>query len=108
MSEFNKEVGKFIDKVKEEKLRNNWKKTKIVSQSSFIGSDMLHKLLGTHGAIGLRIYYGMDDEGNMQPIFYASDAKGRPIITPSLSKTSEEDTGGGADATMVCPPYCPE
>lgn len=105
MSTFNKEVGKSIDKAKEEKLRNNWKKTKIVSQSSFVGADIINRLLTTPGAVGLRIYYGMDDEGNMQPVFYASDEKGRPI-TSSLAKTS--DDSGGTDATLVCPPHCPQ
>lgn len=104
MSEFNRQVGKFIDKTKSEKLKANWKKTKISSESSFVGSDIINKLLNTPGSVGLRIYYGMDEEGNMQPIFFASDENGRPIKT---SASASDEEFGGADATMVCPPYCP-
>jgi hypothetical protein len=109
MSTFNKQVGKIIDKTKEEKLRSNWKKTKILTQSSFVGADIINQLLSKTGAVGLRIYYGMDDEGNMQPIFFASDDKGNPIV-PSKSKTSSVETtnddSGGADASVPCPPFC--
>lgn len=102
MSIFNKQVGKIIDKVKEEKLKSNWKKTKIMTQSSFVGSDILTQLLNKPDAVGLRLYYGLDDEGKLQPIFYACDASGNPITS---STTTEGD--GGADASLPCPPYCP-
>lgn len=104
MSIFNKHVGKAIDKAKEDKLRSNWKKTKINTQSSFVGSDILTQLLNTPGAVGLRIFYGMDDEGNMQPIFFPCDESGNPITSSNASKMG---TASGADATLACPPYCP-
>jgi len=101
MSTFNKQVGNFIDKTKEEKLKSNWKKAKLKTESTFVGSDIINKLLSTPGAVGLRIYYGMDDEGNMQPIFFASDENGSPMLASTTSDS-------GADATLACPPYCPK
>jgi hypothetical protein len=105
MSEFNKQVGKVIDKTKEEKLKNNWKKTKIITQSSFVGSDIIYQLLSTQGAVGLRIFYGMDDEGNVQPIFSACDDSGNPIGSTTTEAKTEYQA---ADATLSCPPYCPK
>jgi len=114
MSTFNKQVGKPIDKSKEEKLKANWKKTKILTQSSFLGSDIIISLLNKPGAVGLRIYYGMDDEGNMAPVFFACDSAGKPIITETTSSeagalstsTDTANGGGGVNASVPCPPVC--
>lgn len=105
MSIFNKHVGKFIDKAKADKLKSNWKKTKILTQSSFVGADILAKLLNKPGAEGIRIYYGVDDEGNMQPVITACDGNGNPIDLGTDEKTSMQFEG--ADASVPCPPYCP-
>jgi hypothetical protein len=111
MSEFNKKVGKIIDRAREKKLAENWRKTKIVTQSSFVGADILLKLLQRPGAVGLRIQYGMDDDGNMHPVFFACDAGGRIINTVSERVSSlldpEDGESDGADASLPCPPYCP-
>ena len=106
MSDFNKHVGARIDKSKQEKLRSNWKKTNIKTQSCFIGSDAITNLLTQPGAVGLRIYFGLDDEGNLQPIFFASDAEGSPIKQPATLSGDGQD--GGIDASVPCPPYCPK
>lgn len=106
MSDFNKQVGSKIDKSKHDKLRSNWKKTKIKTQSCFIGSDAITSLLGASGAVGLRIYFGLDDEGNLQPIFFASDSEGNPIKQPATLTGDGQDDG--IDASLPCPPYCPK
>jgi hypothetical protein len=108
MSDFNKQVGKTIDKAKAEKLKENWKKTKILTQSNFVGSDIIGQLLAKPGAVGLRIYYGMDDEGNMAPIFYACDSKGNAITSVTKDSESLDATklDDGVDASIPCPPFC--
>jgi len=113
MSTFNKQVGKSIDKSKEEKLKTNWKKTKILTESSFIGADIIASLLNKPGAVGIRIYYGMDDEGNMAPVFFACDSNGKPITTETvtseiatLSASTDATSGGGVNASIPCPPAC--
>jgi hypothetical protein len=107
MSDFNKHVGKFIDKSKAEKLKSNWKKTKIATQSSFVGTDIITELLAKPGAVGLRIFYGVDDDGNMAPVFYAADAEGR-VISGTQKSASASLLDDGADASLACPPYCPK
>jgi hypothetical protein len=104
MSHFNKQVGKHIDREKSDKLRKNWKAKGIVTESSFIGSEIIMNLLSRPGAVGLKICYGLDDEGNMQPVLFGCDDKGNAI------HVSEGKDGGsasgGADASIPCPPYC--
>lgn len=110
MSDFNKQVGKIISKAREKRLTENWKKTNIVTQSSFVGSEIILRLLQKPGAVGLRIQYGIDDAGNMHPVFFACDAAGRIIRTISeraVSILDELDDSDGADASLPCPPYCP-
>jgi hypothetical protein len=110
MSVFNKQVGKPIDKIKEEKLRANWKKHKILTDSSFIGADVISELLNKPGAVGLRIYYGIDDDGNMAPIFFACDANGDPIVSQSQQSETNASTrvtsSDGINASVPCPPAC--
>lgn len=107
MSHFNKQVGKFIDKTKAGKLKHNWKKTGIITESSFIGSDILFKILNTPGAVGIRVVYGLDNENNMQPIIYPCDSNGSIIRASQQASTLQaEDDSDGADASVPCPPYC--
>lgn len=105
MSIFNKHVGKHIDKAKTDKLIGNWKKSGIKTQSSFVGSDIINQLLQTDKAVGLRIYYGLDDEGNMQPVFYAADENGKIIRSSAEGKDAATEPAG-VDTTIPCPPYC--
>ncbi|MBT1698114.1 hypothetical protein KK083_14570 [Fulvivirgaceae bacterium PWU4] len=109
MSDFNKQVGKIISKARERQLTENWKKTSIVTQSSFVGADILLKLLRKPGAVGLRIQYGIDDDGNMHPVFFACDATGKIIrtVAEKVISTFDPDDSDGADASLPCPPYCP-
>lgn len=108
MSDFNKKVGKTIDKAKAEKLKENWKKTKILTQSNFVGTDVISQLLNKPGAVGLRICYGMDDEGNMAPVFYACDSNGNVIPSVSMSSESLDASklDDGVNASIPCPPFC--
>jgi hypothetical protein len=97
MSEFNKQVGKKVSKDEADKLKKNFKKLGLRTESSFFGSDRINEILNTPGAIGLRITYGMDDEGNLQP-----------VITAELSEISASLDTVYMDASLPCPPYCPK
>jgi hypothetical protein len=113
MSNFGRHVGKIINRAKAKKLKENWKKTKILTESSFVGADILLKLLERPGAVGVRICYGMDDAGNMQPLLYACDANGKIVISSvagislHLDVETNDDSDDGSDASLPCPPYCP-
>ncbi len=102
MAEFNKHVGKFIDKEKAEKQIKNYKKLKLKTDSSFFGSDIIQDLINAPGAIGIRIHYAMDDEGYMQPVLTAEYNDSAP------AKASTDQSTTYADASLGCPPYCPK
>jgi hypothetical protein len=103
MSIFNRHVGKFIDSTSIQKMKGNWKKKELKTESVFIGRDIIEQLLKKDGCEGLRVVFGIDDEENVQPIFYAADDKGK-IIKSVEGKDGDESVG--ADRSVPCPPYC--
>lgn len=117
MSNFNKKVGGPISKVDEQKAIDNWtkvaSKASIKTKSNFFGSDIIQKLIDLPGAVGIWFVHGLDSEGNMKPIIFASDKDGRRIVPSSSEKSvapstadAESDESGGYNASMTCPPYC--
>jgi hypothetical protein len=96
MSEFNKKVGKHIDKEKADKMMTNWKKFGLKTQSSFFGSDIINELLNSDpNVVGLSINYALDDDGNMQP-----------VLTPVIESGSNAKATTFGDSSLPCPPYC--
>lgn len=77
------------------------------------------KLLKETGAVGLRIYPGLDDEGQMTLLLVAFDEQGENITYPPVSpavapkaakgskalKADEDPDEGVLDDTQRCPPY---
>jgi hypothetical protein len=88
--------GKPISKDEFEKMRKaydskNPKKTKSVLYSL----ESVQRVLSTPGVAGLRIFYGIDDDGNDTVMLAPTDATGATMYT------TLEDRG------QLCPPYCP-
>ena len=103
MGEFNKKVGKQIPKDEADKLIKRWKEKKHKTNSSFFGADIISSLLSKPGATGIRIHYGLDDQGNMQPVLTPEYDE-----TTLTAQTQDEDPGTYADSSLGCPPYCPK
>jgi hypothetical protein len=45
-----------------------------------IGSDIISQILSQPGCEGLRLYNGMDSEGNVSLVYVGVDRKGNPIV----------------------------
>lgn len=73
------------------------------------------KLLKETGAVGLRIYPGLDDEGQMTLLLVAFNEQGEnityPPVAPATAKSGKalkadgEPDEGVLDDTQRCPPY---
>jgi hypothetical protein len=95
-SPFNKKVGKDIPKDKADKLMKNWNDKGHKTKSNFFGSDLIQKFLNMDGCVGIRIHYGLDEEGNMQP-----------VITPEVEDSGKQrQSQVFGDSSLGCPPYC--
>lgn len=100
MSLFNKKVGKKIPKEEATRHIDNWKKkSNIKTHSSFFGSDVINEILATSGCVGIRIHYGLDQEGNLTPIL-------TPEVDQGVAEKASETGMNTYNASVNCPPYC--
>jgi hypothetical protein len=67
--------------------------------SHFFGSAIFHRLLNQPNAAGISIQYALNDQGVPQLLLVAVDKTGH-----MMEATGEE---GEQDASVVCPPSCP-
>ncbi|MCH6558974.1 hypothetical protein IH799_01320 [candidate division KSB1 bacterium] len=63
----------------------------------FFGKDAVLAIISQEGAVGLRYYYGLDDEGTPHIILIGVEADGNDMIDGLL-----------AERAAACPPHCPE
>lgn len=127
---FPPDAGDFIPQTKAEKLRESYcehekKKHKHDDflQAYFFGKDKLMELLNFRkDIVGLRIYYGVDLDGDgiedKKMVIYAVDKEGKNILynlpkatTAGLATTdgtdSDEGEGMALDGGLPCPQSCP-
>jgi hypothetical protein len=61
------------------------------------GRNIFEKILAQSGCVGIRIYYGQDDNGTSNMVMVGVDNRGNDI------------TGGVyGELGIPCPPFCPE
>lgn len=71
----------------------------------FIGTDIINNILGQGNCVGLRVYFGYDDSGQLDVFFIGALSDGNNIGPIGTQGTQ---TGIIADQTLPCPPYCPK
>lgn len=49
-------------------------------KGNFYGKDILKQLLEQNGCMGIRMYYGIDDDGNQELVLVAADADENDIL----------------------------
>jgi hypothetical protein len=115
MSNFNKDAGKFISLIKGAKLTQAYridqvdrKKHKDPLLAGFFGLNKINELLNKDKATGLRIYYGLDIDGDGKRdkkfVLVAVDADGNDIL-PSAGNQFAKDQP--ADDILATDTYCP-
>lgn len=64
--------------------------------ANFFGRDILEKLLNQEGCVGIRMYYGINDEGGKELVLVGVNAEGNDL---------QELV---ADLSVPCPKICSE
>ncbi len=64
-------------------------------KSHFFGRQAIEKILAQDGAVGVRIYYGLDNSGQQHLIMVGTDANQNDQVKGSL-----------AEMAPPCPPFC--
>lgn len=74
----------------------------------FFGRKAIEALLAQDGCVGIRIYGGLNQDGQFSPVLFGVTAKGNDIGGGGLSKAQSDFTGvGPKEMSSPCPPYCP-
>ncbi len=101
---FNGKEGRPITLDVAKKWTSNWREAnKGKVKGIFYGKDNIMDLLNQSGAMGIRVYFALDDEGNNKLVLVAADAEEANIY-------GDEGKDGGApllDDGATCPTNCP-
>lgn len=74
---------------KEHRMRNP-----TALKARFFGKDILNQLLAQEGSMGIRIYFGQDEDGNRQLVLVGADSDENDMLDLV------------ADTSVPCPNYC--
>jgi hypothetical protein len=75
------EVGKLIDLDLASEMVKDFQEAYPNHQDCFsIGREIIEKILAQPGVEGLKLYNGMDKEGNVSLVYVGVDSKGSPIM----------------------------
>jgi hypothetical protein len=77
------------------------------TEAHFFGNEIIKQILAEEGAVGIRMYYALDDNGRKQILLVGTNAKGEDLLPSSSSNAKTEgDTNIIADMSYPCPGYC--
>lgn len=122
MSKFTKDAGRFIPAAAAGKLTQEYRVDQLQRKkhidpvmSEYFGIEKIQELLSQSGATGLRIYYGLDVDGDGKRdkkfVLTATDAEGEDII-PSAERSLEKDAATKNTGILIseikCPFDCPK
>lgn len=74
------------------------------THAHFFGRDCINNLLSQEGAVGIRIWYGISEDDQLQLFLVAADANESNLLP-------EMEARGGTEYSIFnfswpCPPYC--
>lgn len=102
MSTFNTSDGGYISKATAKEYTENYRdENPEATNSHFFGKTKLEEVLDQQDVIGLRIYYGLKDDGNNGYI--------QELIIVGVNDDDKDvlDTNKILDYSRPCPPHCP-
>lgn len=78
----------------------------VIPYSETFDRVAIDELLGLPGCVGIRIYFGLDEEFKIRLILVGVNDKGEDLIIPS---STEDETSDGkvVEEGIRCPPHCP-
>ena len=65
------------------------------ARAHYIGKNIINSILAQTGCVGIRMYYGIDTNGDKQPVFVGVNASGNDMTSGII-----------ADRTLPCPTAC--
>lgn len=96
---FNGDEGSVVTLAEASGWTANYRKTipagEIIAQ--FVGKNQLMKILNQKGCMGVRVYYGIGDDGKKNLIFVGATADENDMVDGII-----------VEKVIACPPRCPQ
>jgi len=73
----------------------------------FFGDDIIRKIIDNPEAVGMRVYFALGDDDQMQLVLIGAREDGSNIWPDDVGKDGSTTTASVGDNGMSCPPYCP-
>ena len=108
-----KQLTSNYEENKKKILKDEFQEETILPTSETFDRAAFDQLLSQEGCVGIRIYYGMDEESNVKLVAVGVDKNGQDILTSTTAskKTTNDETTDDAVFALSdglrCPPYCP-
>lgn len=89
-------------------LKPEFQNKDVLSICETFNATAVQELLNLPGCTGFRIYYGMDEAGQVHAILCGANEKGEDLYLPSQSGYGLKDGEGDVlENGQKCPPECP-
>ena len=108
-----KELTTHYEKNKTKILKDEFHRNGTLPTCETFERAAFDQLLAQEGCVGIRIYYGMDEESNVKLVAVAVDKNDQDILNSNSNlkkvqayETTEEPMLALSDG-LRCPPFCP-
>jgi hypothetical protein len=106
---FNSAVGDPIDLATAKAWAANYReKNPGDTKGHFFGFEIIQQILSEAGCVGIRMYYGIDENGKKQIMLVGVDSDGENLVPLEGNFLMEGEGNIIADASFPCPDYCPD
>lgn len=79
-----------------------------VTQAHFFGKEKILEVLNQEECVGIRIYYGINEDDKREVIVVGAKSDQNNIL-PSDENSTDSGSGGILlDDSVWCPPFCPD
>ncbi|NHZ85277.1 MAG: hypothetical protein GWP19_05285 [Planctomycetia bacterium] len=89
--------GEKITLQEAEKFTENYRKSEKAEaiKAEFIGKELVNEILSQEKCVGLRLYFGKNEKGNLNIVVVGANKDGNDLYNGVI-----------ADKLPPCPPYC--
>ena len=108
-----KDAGPIDEGLAQDSIKRYQDKNPNAIKAYFYGDDIIRKIIDHNDAVGMRIYFGLAEDGRIQLFLVGAREDGSNIglnnvggsVTELAARATAQEVVG--DNGMACPPYCP-
>ncbi len=75
-------------------------------RAQFFGKEILSKMLETKGAVGIRIYHALGEDGEPNLVLVPTDANGKNLVQDTSGLKDMPDGADHGSNGPTCPKHC--